>query len=99
MRSNPTYINTSGQLAAEVYRHCRNAGLKCVHKYTDASNPNLKANLVVCDEDWNIIAVAIFGRADKPTAWDAIDIPVIRYYCWEDTYPAAKAIIQLAKGE
>lgn len=99
MRSNPLHFGTSLQLAAEVYHHCRAAGIKCVLKYTDASNDKLKANLVACDNDWNIKAVGIFGTVDKPTEWDVHHIPVVRFYSWEDARPAAKAIVSIVKGE
>lgn len=99
MRSNPIYIGTSLQLSAEIYHQCRNLGVKCILKYTDSNNSDLKANLVVCDDEWNIKAVGIYGIADKPSLWDSHDIPVVRFHNWEDAESTAATLADLVNAD
>lgn len=98
MRSNPTYIGTSLQLSAEIYHQCRNLGVKCILKYTDSNNSDLKADLVVCDDEWNIKAVGIYGITDKPSPWKLHGTPVVRFYNWGDVDATANTLANLVNA-
>lgn len=98
MRSNPSRTSTNYQLSAEIYRLVRNAGFKAIVRYKDKDS-GLKASIVVCDEDWNILAVGLYQLSDKVTPWDEMNIPTVKFYAWEDVFDKAQELIELARRE